>query len=98
MAHLRDELDPALSNPLRFSLLASLTNVVDMTFKEMRDHLDTTDSTLSKHSVALEEAGYIRITKGFSGKMPQTKFAITKSGRTALSHHLAILNRIANEG
>lgn len=96
MAHLRDELDPALANPLRFSLLASLSNVVDMTFKELRDHLDTTDSTLSKHSTALEEAGYIAIKKGFAGKMPQTRMSITKQGKTALGHHIETLNRIAS--
>ena len=78
MAHLRNELDPALANPLRFSLVASLSNVVDMTFQELRDHLDTSDSTLSKHSSALEEAGYIRIKKGFVGKTPQTRLSITK--------------------
>jgi len=98
MAHPRNELDPVLANPLRFSLLASLSNVVDMTFKELRDHLDTTDSTVSKHSTALEEAGYIRIKKGFVGKTPQTRLSITTTGNQALTHHLATLNRIAQGG
>lgn len=98
MAHLRNELDPVLANPLRFSLLASLSNVVEMTFKDLRDHLDTTDSTLSKHATALEDAGYVRAKKGFVGKVPQTRFVITRAGREALSHHLETLNRIAQGG
>lgn len=54
MPHPRNELGPVLANPLCFSFPASLSNVVDMTFKELRDHLDTTVST---HSTTLEEAG-----------------------------------------
>lgn len=95
MAHLRNELNPTLSNPLRFSLLASLSNVVDMTFNELRDYLGTTDSTLSKHSTALEETGYVHIKKTFAGKRPQTRLSITSSGRQALTHHVDTLNRIA---
>lgn len=98
MSHPRHDLDPVLASPLRFSLLASLSNVVDMTFKELRDHLATTDSTMSKHSTALEEAGYIHIKKGFVGKTPQTRLSITKTGEQALTHHLDTLNRIAQGG
>lgn len=98
MPHLRQELDPVLNNPLRFSLLACLGNVVDMKFKEMREHLATTDSTLSKHSTALEEAGYIKVEKSFLGKTPQTRFSITKAGEKALANHIRTLNRIVEEG
>ena len=53
---------------------------------------------MSKHSTALEEAGYIHIKKGFVGKTPQTRLSITKTGEQALTHHLDTLNRIAQGG
>ncbi|MBZ8177286.1 helix-turn-helix domain-containing protein [Corynebacterium poyangense] len=95
MSHPRNDLDPELTNPLRFSLLASLSSVVEMTFKDLRDYLDTTDSTLSKHASALEKAGYIKVKKGFVGKKPQTKLAISQKGAQAFRRHLTILNVIA---
>ena len=51
--HPRSQLEPALTNPLRFSLLAALAGVEEMTFAQMRDFLLVSDSTLSKHASAL---------------------------------------------
>ena len=66
--HPRNDLNPAFTNPLRFSLMATLAGVEKLPFKDARDYLGTTDSTLSKHASALEEAGFVTIMKGFWAK------------------------------
>ncbi|MFV8382057.1 transcriptional regulator [Corynebacterium hindlerae] len=93
--HPRLDLNPAFSNPLRFSLVAALSGVDSMVFKELRDYIATTDSTLSKHATALEELGYVKVKKGYVGKKPQTKLSLTSDGLKAWHTHLATLQAIA---
>lgn len=93
--HPRMKLNAAFTNPLRFSLMAALSGAESLTFKYARDFLDTTDSTLSKHISALEELGYIQVTKAFAGKFPQTSIKLSAEGQHAWREHLAVLKTIA---
>lgn len=93
--HPRLDLDEKLLNPLRLSLVSALTNSEGVSFKEMRDFLQTTDSTLSKHASALEEAGYIAIKKGYVGVRPNTVLALTKAGYAAWKAHVTALQAVA---
>lgn len=95
MSHPRTQLNPAFQNPLRFSLMATLAGVTDITFRQARDYLQTTDSTLSKHASALEELGLVQVKKSFVGKRPLTRLALTKEGGQAWREHLAALRAIA---
>ena len=95
MNHPRMELNSAFNNPLRFSLMAALAGVHSVQFKQLREHLSTTDSTLSKHGSALEELGYVKINKHFVGKKPATAYQLTKAGRAAWASHLDALQKIA---
>lgn len=94
-AHPRLDLNPAFSNPLRFSLVAALAGVEFMPFTELRDYIATTDSTLSKHASALEELGYVKIKKLFVGKKPQTRLSLTTAGLKAWRAHIDALKEIA---
>lgn len=93
--HPRLQLNPAFHNPLRFSLMATLAGVSDITFRQAREYLQTTDSTLSKHASALEELGLVQVKKCFVGKRPQTRLALTKDGTESWREHLAALRAIA---
>jgi DNA-binding PadR family transcriptional regulator len=50
--------------------------------------LKTTDGNLSVHARKLEEAGYIRVTKGFEDRKPRTEYRLTPKGRRALEQYL----------
>lgn len=78
--------------------MAALADVEYMPFIELRDYLATTDSTLSKHTSALEELEYVKIKKLFIGKRPQNRLALTKNGLQAWKAHLAALQEIASGG
>jgi len=51
---------------------------------------------LSQHVTALEQAGYVTITKGQVGRRPRSWLSATAAGRAAFNAHLAVLNELAN--
>jgi len=59
-----------------------------LTFTELKALTETTDGNLSVHARRLEDAGYVRCTKGFEGRTPKTEFALTDAGRGALRRYL----------
>jgi DNA-binding transcriptional ArsR family regulator len=77
------KLDRLVHNPSRLAIMAVLAGCerADFTFLEQVTELNK--GTLSKGLTALEEAGYVEITKEFKGKMPNTSARLTSAGRKA---------------
>ena len=71
--------------------MAYLSTVSPAPFVELKAKVNATDGNLSTHLGKLEEAGYVRIEKTYSGKKPLTLVHLTKQGRAAW---IAYLNRI----
>ncbi len=59
-----DGLDEHVVAPARLKLMTTLSAVSQAEFATVRDALEVSDSVLSKHLAALEEAGYVRRRKG----------------------------------
>ena len=95
MSHPRHELDDLLGHPVRFSMMALLAAASNVEFSFVRDHVEVTDSMLSKQMSALEEVGYIKVDKGHIGKRPRTWLSLTKEGRRTFERHMAALREIA---
>ena len=93
--HPRHQLNDILGHPVRFSLTAALAQAEEVDFATLRDHLQVSDSVLSKQATALESAGYVRIRKGYIGKRPRTWLKLTKEGEQVWQDHLAALQEIA---
>lgn len=96
MTHPRHQLDAIIHNPTRFSIMAALLPAEKAEFKFVRDTVEITDSVLSQHVTALEQAGYVTVTKGQVGRRPRTWLSATRAGRAAFDAHLAVLNQLAN--
>jgi DNA-binding MarR family transcriptional regulator len=96
LSHPRHELDDLLGHPVRFSMMALLAAASNVEFSFVRDHVEVTDSMLSKQMSALEEAGYIKVAKGHIGKRPRTWLSLTKEGRRTFERHMAALREIAH--
>lgn len=92
--HPRHELDDRLANPVRFSLMAILAPARRAEFRFVRDELEITDSMLSKQVSALEQAGYVKVEKGFIGKRGRTWLSLTASGKATFERHLSALRGI----
>lgn len=70
--HARHQLDEIIHAPTRFSIVAALASTDKAEFAAVRDAVEISDSTLSKQASALEQAGYVKVTKGYVGKRPRT--------------------------
>jgi DNA-binding MarR family transcriptional regulator len=88
------ELDEHVVAPARLKLMTALTAVSEAEFATLRDALAVSDSVLSKHLTALEEAGYVKRRKGVHRGRRTTWIALTARGRRALSAHVAALRAL----
>jgi DNA-binding MarR family transcriptional regulator len=81
------QFDRMIHNPGRLAIMAVLAGCerADFTYLEKATALNK--GTLSKHLSALEESGYIEITKRFKGKLPNTSAELTSKGRKAFKHY-----------
>ena len=95
--HPRLDLNPALLNPIRLSLVSALASRDSLIFKDARNLLELSDSALSKHAAALEAQGYVTIKKSFALRRPQTTLELTSKGFTAWQAHIEALTKIAND-
>ena len=89
-----DELDRLIHERIRLGIVSALAANESLTFAELRDVLKTTDGNLSVHARKLEEAGYIRVTKGFEDRKPRTEYRLTPKGRRALEQYLQQMETI----
>lgn len=88
------DLDPHLVPPARLKLTTMLAAVSEAEFATVRDALDVSDSVLSKHAGALQDAGYVRRRKGVHRGRRTTWLALTDGGRRALSAHVGVLRAL----
>lgn len=87
-------LDPVLQPPKRLALIAMLNSADTIEFRFLRDHLNLSDSDLSKQMSALGDAGYVSATKTRRGRGGTTTYRITRSGRRAFAGHRAALEAL----
>lgn len=94
-AHPRHELEPLLQHSIRLSVAAVLSGVPKARFAYVRDAVQVSDSVLSKQVTALEDAGYVAVSKAAVGRRTQTWLALTPTGRAMFDRHRRALEAIA---
>jgi DNA-binding MarR family transcriptional regulator len=81
------ELDPVIHAPARLRIMTALAEALEdgdeITFPALQKLLDMTAGNLTTHLARLETAGYVELTKTFSGRKPATFIALTPVGRGA---------------
>jgi len=87
-------LDPLLHQPLRTQLAAFLAGAGEATFTELKRQLDVSDGNLDSHLKKLIAADYVSIRKDDSAARPQTCYALTETGRTALHNYILALQKL----
>ena len=91
MSHPSLRLDDTVHQRVRLGILAVLREAKRADFSYLRDALDLSDGNLSRHIQVLEEAGLVRVEKGFEGRRPRTWVSATRAGRAALTAELDAL-------
>jgi len=76
-------IDDVIHGRIRLGVVAYLSAVESALFSELRDKVGATDGNLSAHLRKLEDAGYVRADKSFVNRKPQTRLALTATGRRA---------------
>ena len=84
-------LDPLLHSELRLAVMSILLDVPEADFVYLKAQTGATSGNLSVQIDKLQQAGYIEVTKGFKGKMPQTLCRITDRGRDAFAAYVEAL-------
>jgi DNA-binding MarR family transcriptional regulator len=88
-------LDPIIHPPTRLQIAAMLAAVNEAEFALVRETTGVSDSVLSKHVRAMEEAGYLRVRKAPAGGKTRTWLALTQAGRDAFARHVKALQALA---
>ncbi|MFK3834156.1 transcriptional regulator [Microbacterium sp. NPDC087868] len=96
--HPRTRLDDNFASPLRFSLLATLSEGIELDFATLREILQCADSPLSKSISHLHAAGYVTVRKASLGSRQRTWVRSTGEGREAFAGHLQALREIVALG
>jgi len=74
------------------TLLSTRREGVD--FTELLRQLKLTKGNLALHLRRLEEANYLKVSKGFVGRVPRTTYKVTASGQRDFAAYLALLEEI----
>lgn len=85
--------------PNRLQICALLLDLKEIEFSVIKQHLQVSDSVLSKHIKSLEDAHYVSVTKRANGAggRQRTWVALSASGRQAFVAHVAALRAIVGE-
>ena len=86
--------EKVVHEPARLVILTALSSCSSADFVFLQRLTGLQSGNLSQHLLKLEQAGYIRLTKGFSGKYPQTIAEITDAGASAIDDHWKRLNEL----
>lgn len=87
--------DAVIHAPGRLQICGILSAADEAEFAMLRDTLEVSDSVLSKHLKALEDAGHIRLRKAAADGRQRTWASLTPPGRAAFAGHVAELQRLA---
>lgn len=91
--------DDVIHAPVRLRICGLLRQVEQMDFAVLRDTLDVSDATLSKHLKTLAEARYVSLSKAASVSRSDARrltwITLTRAGRHAFDAHMRALQEIA---
>ena len=96
-AHPATALDETVHHRHRLGILTIASRARQADFGYLRETLGLTSGNLSTHLTVLEDAGLVRVEKGYAGRRPRTWVSITRQGRAALAAEMDALARLVRE-
>ena len=89
-----DHLDKFLENKVRLQIMSVLIANDEYDFNSLKEILSVTDGNLASNLKVLEREKYIRVTKSFVGRKPNTKYKVSAKGQGAFQKHLEALEAL----
>lgn len=91
--------DDVIHAPVRLRICGLLRQAEHLDFAVLRDALEVSDATLSKHVKILASAGYVSSGKAASLERSDARqitwLSLTKAGKSAFDAHVHALQKIA---
>jgi len=91
------DLDRTIHSPARLMVMTYLYVVQSADFVFLMRLTDLTWGNLSTHLSKLEEAGYVKLEKGYKGKKPNTTIYLTDEGRAAFQAYKENMQAVLND-
>lgn len=92
-----EKIDDVIHGRVRLGVMALLVRNEIADFNQLKKQLKTTQGNLSVHLRKLEEAGYVKIIKGYLGRKPRTQIQVSQKGRRAFKRYLDEMNRLIED-
>src|SRR5947199_6975024 len=90
------KLDRIIHEKWRLAIMALLASRRSWSFQELKAELKMSDGNLITHMRTLHKQGLVSVTKEFR-RRPQTTYALTAKGRSAVREHINALEVIVRE-
>lgn len=91
-------LDRTMHEKARLGVLTSLVaHPKGLVFGDLKRLCGLTDGNLSRHLQVLQDAGLVKILKGYEKNRPQTICRITSVGRHRFLDYLAVLENVVRD-
>lgn len=91
------KLNKAFENRVRLGIMSALIAGEAMDFNHLKELLGVTDGNLASHLKALEKEVFVEVQKSFVGRKPNTKYLVTKTGKSAFIKHIDALEALIKE-
>ena len=92
-----ERIDDVIHGRMRLGIMAYLVRTEVADFNELKLAMNATQGNLSVHLRKLEEAGYVKIDKGYLGRKPRTQVQLTQKGRKAFAAYLEDMSRLIDQ-
>ncbi|MBV8372934.1 MAG: transcriptional regulator [Candidatus Eremiobacteraeota bacterium] len=87
-------MDELLLSKIRLGIIAELLTAQWIAFSELQRVLDVSQGNLGAHLAKLVAAGYVDEEKSFVNRRPQTRYRLTRKGRSAFTEHVSQLQSL----
>ncbi len=89
-----ENLNKVFDSRIRLGIMSALLVNADVSFNDLKELIEVTDGNLASHLKTLEEAVYVKVTKGFVGRKTNTTYTVTRAGEKAFKQHLLALEQM----
>lgn len=89
-----EHLNKIFDSRIRLGIMSALLVNQETNFNELKELIQVTDGNLASHLKTLEESGYVKVQKGFTGRKTNTTYSVTRAGEKAFKSHLDALEQM----
>ncbi len=83
-----NDLDPVLHSQIRLAIISILIGVKQAEFNYIKEETKTSAGNLSFQISKLQEAGYVKVLKGYKNNYPLTSLVVTVKGKKAFDNYV----------